>query len=100
MSVGTLKREMRLLMAVSLLRNPTAKVINVAEQCGFNHLGLFNISFKRRFGVTPGKWRAQSQKQVEDNGQTTQPLNDDPCRLRTAGLCPWTRADSKGEVKT
>lgn len=56
-SVGALKTEMRLLKAVSLLRDAHTKVINVAEECGFHHLGLFNNSFKKRFGVSPGKWR-------------------------------------------
>jgi AraC-like DNA-binding protein len=57
LSITSLRMEIRLLKAVSLLRNPQAKVINVAEQCGFNHLGLFNTCFKRRFGVSPGQWR-------------------------------------------
>src|ERR1019366_5200393 len=56
-SVAALRMEMRLLRAVALLWNPDAKVINVAEECGFNHLGLFNICFKRRFGTSPGQWR-------------------------------------------
>jgi len=59
-SVAALRMEMRLLKAVSLLRDPNIKVINVAEQCGFNHLGLFNTCFKRRFGQTPGHWRKTS----------------------------------------
>jgi AraC-like DNA-binding protein len=53
--------EIRVLKAASLLRNPDEKVINVAEQCGFNHLGLFNTCFKLRFGVSPGQWRNQAQ---------------------------------------
>jgi len=56
-SVAAFRMEMRLLKAASLLRDPDAKVINVAEQCGFNHLGLFNTCFKRRFGSSPGQWR-------------------------------------------
>jgi AraC-like DNA-binding protein len=56
-SVAALRMEMRLLKAVSLLRDAHAKIINVAEQCGFNHLGLFNTCFKRRFGASPGQWR-------------------------------------------
>jgi AraC-like DNA-binding protein len=56
-SVSALRMELRLLKAVSLLRDPGAKVITVAEQCGFNHLGLFNNCFKRRFGQSPGQWR-------------------------------------------
>lgn len=57
-SVAALRMELRMLRAVSLLHDSNAKVINVAEQCGFNHLGLFNTCFKRRFGTSPGKWRA------------------------------------------
>lgn len=56
-SIAELKMEMRLMKAVACLRNPQAKIINVAEQCGFNQLGLFNTCFKRRFGASPGKWR-------------------------------------------
>jgi AraC-like DNA-binding protein len=56
-SVAALRMEMRLLKAVSLLRGPDARIINVAEECGFNHLGLFNVCFKRRFGISPGQWR-------------------------------------------
>lgn len=56
-SVGALRMEMRLLKAVSLLVDPDAKVIHVAEKCGFNHLGLFNTCFKKRFGSSPGAWR-------------------------------------------
>jgi AraC-like DNA-binding protein len=56
-SVASLRMEMRLLKAVSLLRDPETKIINVAEGAGFNHLGLFNTCFKRRFGKSPGEWR-------------------------------------------
>jgi hypothetical protein len=61
--------ELRLLKALSLLRDPGVKIIHVAEQCGFNHLGLFNACFKKRFGKTPGQWRKGSA-----NGQ--EPLLD------------------------
>jgi len=70
LSITSLRMEIRLLKAVSLLRNPQAKVINVAEQCGFNHLGLFNTCFKRRFGVSPGQWRK--------SGMTVPPLSASP----------------------
>jgi len=56
-SIAAMKMEMRLMKAAACLRNPQAKIINVAEQCGFNHLGLFNTCFKKRFGASPGKWR-------------------------------------------
>ena len=57
LSVAALKMEMRLVRAAACLRNEYAKVISVAEQCGFHHLGLFNTCFKRRFGTSPGQWR-------------------------------------------
>lgn len=59
-SITALRTEMRLLRAISLLRNPGLKVISVAGQCGFNHLGLFNNCFRRRFGLSPGEWRKQA----------------------------------------
>ena len=65
LSITALRMEIRLLKAVSLLRNSQAKVINVAEQCGFNHLGLFNTCFKRRFGMSPGQWRNSSANERE-----------------------------------
>ncbi len=60
LSVSGMKMEMRMLRAVSLLRNPDAKVLIIAEQCGFNHLGLFHICFKKRFGVSPSQWRTRA----------------------------------------
>jgi AraC-like DNA-binding protein len=63
-----------------------AKIINVAEQCGFNHLGLFNTCFKRRFGASPGQWRKsalQAEKTSADKHET-KPV----CPLRSTGLCP------------
>lgn len=87
-SVATLRMEMRLLKAVSLLRNPDAKIISVAEQCGFNHLGLFNTCFKRRFGHSPGQWRKLT---VEVEGPPGRLVADGPnCPLQTNGLCPWS----------
>jgi AraC-like DNA-binding protein len=61
-SVAALRMEMRLLKAVSLLRDANIKIIHVAEQCGFNHLGLFNTCFKRRFGASPGQWRKSARQ--------------------------------------
>lgn len=85
-SVATMRMEMRLLKAASLLRNPDTKVINVAEQCGFNHLGLFNTCFKRRFGASPGQWR-KTCAQAED--QAVRPaLDSSICPLQPKGLCP------------
>jgi AraC-like DNA-binding protein len=85
-SVGALRMEMRLLKAVSLLRDIDAKVINVAAQCGFNHLGLFNTCFKRRFTVSPGRWRKQAA--LGKIRPATVPGDDSACPLQVKGLCP------------
>jgi AraC-like DNA-binding protein len=85
LSVATLRMEMRLLKASSLLRDPGVKVINVAEQCGFNHLGLFNTCFKRRFGLTPGVWRnTLNEKSHESEAKP----EDEICPLQVNGICP------------
>jgi AraC-like DNA-binding protein len=85
LSVATLRMEMRLLKASSLLRDPGVKIINVAEQCGFNHLGLFNTCFKRRFGLTPGVWR----NTLHERSHASE-SNDEPetCPLQVNGICP------------
>lgn len=85
-SIAGLRMEMRMLKAISLLRESAAKVINVAEQCGFNHLGLFNTCFKRRFGASPGQWRTLAEQTpaevAADHGEHSQ------CPLKSNGLCP------------
>jgi AraC-like DNA-binding protein len=94
-SVGALKMEMRLLKAATLLKDPNAKVINVAMDCGFNHLGLFSTVFKKRFGISPGKWRHQ-----ELTAECPPPAlrggdsrdAHPTCRVCTKDLCPWNRA--------
>ena len=87
-SVASLRMEMRLLKAVSLLRDPSAKIINVAEQCGFNHLGLFNTCFKRRFGSSPGQWRktALQTEVVSPRKVETKVV----CPLHDNGTCPMS----------
>jgi len=59
-SVAALKMELRLQRATSLLTNPTIKIIDVAAQSGFNHLGLFNECFRKRFGASPTQWRKRN----------------------------------------
>lgn len=87
LSITALRMEIRLLKAVSLLRNPREKVINVAEQCGFNHLGLFNTCFKKRYGTSPGQWRklALTPESASSRKSDTKPT----CPLHANGLCPW-----------
>jgi AraC-like DNA-binding protein len=92
-SVAALRMEMRLLKAISLLRNADAKVIHVAEQCGFNHLGLFNTCFKRRFGTSPGQWRKSIIKATSTAASKAE--DKSICPLHHSGLCPLSgRAQS------
>ncbi len=49
--------ELRLQRALELLAGTRIKVVDVAMESGFPSLSLFNLMFKRRFGITPGKWR-------------------------------------------
>jgi len=93
LSVGALRMEMRLSKALSLLRNPNSKIIEVAEQCGFHHMGLFNDCFKRRFGVSPGQWR----KRVDGDSVGAEAVDAaaPSCRLREFGLCPMSDISGK-----
>lgn len=83
-SVASLRMEMRLTKAASLLRDPNTKVIRVAEECGFNHLGLFNTCFKRRFGLSPGQWRKNASAGAHRSAQSPE-----VCPLQSGGVCPW-----------
>lgn len=85
-SVAELRMELRMLRAITLLRDSNAKVAHVAEQCGFNHMGLFNTCFKRRFGTSPGRWRAL-RLQVPST-VANQAGNQAECLADTDGACP------------
>jgi len=67
-SVADLRREARLLKALCLLRRPQSKIMAVAEECGFNHLGLFNATFRKRFGASPGEVRKEWAR-LDDGGE-------------------------------
>jgi AraC-like DNA-binding protein len=64
--------ELRLQRACQLLADANVKVVNVAFESGYRHLGLFNAMFKKRFGVTPSKWRQQNRSTVPDNSAKRQ----------------------------
>lgn len=49
--------QLRLLRAQELLATTETKVVDVALESGYRSLSLFNLMFKRRFGMTPAKWR-------------------------------------------
>ncbi len=87
-SAAGLIMELRLTKAATLLRDPAAKIMNVAGQCGFKQRARFSTCFKRRFGRSPSQWQ---NRKVE--GQRTARLDADPgCPWRFSGQCPWIRA--------
>jgi AraC-like DNA-binding protein len=51
--------ELRMGKACELLANSNAKVVEVAMTSGYPSNSLFSLLFKKRFGVSPGKWRQQ-----------------------------------------
>lgn len=59
MGVGFIKylNDYRLDIAADLLLKSNDNILNIAVSTGFDNLSYFNRSFKKKFGVTPGKYR-------------------------------------------
>ena len=62
MSFREKQAQVRLQHAQELLATTRSKVVEVALESGYQSLSLFNLMFKRRFGVSPAQWREQAQK--------------------------------------
>lgn len=60
-SFSARQTELRMQRAVQLLKDTDLKISQVARECGYGHLGLFNATFKRRWKQTPSESR-QSQR--------------------------------------
>lgn len=65
-TVTSRKMDIRLEKAKKMLFNSNLKVIEIAFQCGFSHLGQFSSKFKKRYGVTPALWRRQFLSKATD----------------------------------
>lgn len=85
-SIAALKARLRLDKAANLLRDPECKIINVAFDCGYNHLGSFTAKFKERFGDTPGKWRRKlfAAPQTQPEWAPGEPLSTWPSAIAHA----------------
>lgn len=88
-SVCGLKKEMRLIKAAGLLRDAGAKVDQVAQECGFQHLGRFHVWFRKRFGTSPAQWRkallaSELEKQLARPSFGTASLDPNSAALVTA----------------
>ena len=59
MSFVTYLNDYRLEAAAKLLPITDDNVLDIANACGFDNLSYFNRSFKKKYGITPGKYRTQ-----------------------------------------
>jgi hemolysin activation/secretion protein/AraC-like DNA-binding protein len=90
--------EARLLRARDLLANSETKVIEVALESGFHHLGLFNTMFKKRFGMTPSQWRRKVFKAAEKPGRSFRRLT--AAVFAPVGLLGWLLAAGSMQAAT
>lgn len=65
MSFREKQAQVRLIRAQELLATTESKVLEVALESGYQSLSLFNLMFKKRFGVTPGEWRTQQRSRSD-----------------------------------
>lgn len=61
-SIRAKQTELRLEKARQLLAETDDKVLSIAADSGYRHIGFFNAMFKKRFGVTPREWRRLSRQ--------------------------------------
>lgn len=56
-SFVTYLNEYRLEVAATMLHATDDNILDIANACGFDNLSYFNRSFKKKYGITPGKYR-------------------------------------------
>jgi AraC-like DNA-binding protein len=59
MSFREKKAQLRVSRARELLASTDWKIAEVAFESGYPSVGVLNVAFRERFGITPGKWREQ-----------------------------------------
>jgi len=59
-SIRAKQTELRLEKARQLLADTDDKIVTIAHESGYRHLGFFNSMFKKKFGMTPSEWRRQN----------------------------------------
>lgn len=57
----------RLYMSTELLRNNNYTILDISMKCGFENVGYFIKLFKKEFGITPLKYRKQSESSDTGN---------------------------------
>lgn len=56
-SFSARQTELRMQRASRLLQETNLRIAQIAVECGYRHIGLFNATFKRRWNTTPTEWR-------------------------------------------
>jgi AraC-like DNA-binding protein len=56
------RKKLRLRKACQLLAETDDKIINIAMDCGYQHVGLFCVTFKQHLGVTPSHYRKKNRR--------------------------------------
>ena len=51
--------EKRLARSTELLKDPSLKVYDIAQMCGYENVNTFNEAFKCAYSVTPTEYRLQ-----------------------------------------
>ena len=69
-SIRAKQTELRLEKARQLLAETDDKIVVIANESGYRHLGFFNTMFKKRFGMTPSEWRKLNAAPEEAKGLT------------------------------
>ena len=57
LSFSARQTELRMQKAAQMLRDTDLRIFQIASECGYRHIGLFNAIFKRRWKRTPTEWR-------------------------------------------
>src|SRR5258706_7211837 len=91
-SLRAKQTELRLLKARQLLSNTDTKIIHVALESGYRHLGLFNAMVKRYIGVTPSAFRPKQHEQAANGWRI-------PAAMMITGLLLiWAPAGNAADV--
>ncbi|MES2192994.1 MAG: helix-turn-helix domain-containing protein [Pseudomonadota bacterium] len=76
---------------------PDARVMDVAERCGFPHCGRFAVEYRRRFGETPSQ--TMKRQAVFADALRSMPSFTIPSRDRpTVALCPIEAGPEHSEI--
>jgi transcriptional regulator GlxA family with amidase domain len=59
-SIRAKQTELRLEKARQLLEETDDKILTIATESGYRHIGFFHAMFKKKFGLTPSEWRRRN----------------------------------------